>query len=480
MAVAQYTIEYTPQIHDVFRDITNLKLEQATEGIVQYKSDSPNNLAAYHMESYIDFYSLFINENEELYDALIANKYRYLSRLKEGPKDSPYYRFTQAEVLLQWALIDLKFDHKIKAGKAIYDAYRLLEKNKKAFPDFMDNNKSLSIIHVLAESLPSWVRSILGIKGSIQLGEEEIAVIKDYALKNEDYIFRSEVAAINSYILFYQSNRKEEAIQDLKSFNLDHRASPIVAFLKASMSLRSGDNEACLQYLEDAPNGPAYAEFHYLNFMKGRSMLYKLDPNADVYLLKYVQSFKGQHFIKEAYQKLAWHALVIRKDQALYDHYNQLCISQGSELLDEDRQALKEAKVDYNPNPLLLKARILYDGGYLHQAYQLLNKEPLSESFRSPDQVQYHYRLGRIIQGLGNPTDALLHFAKAVDLGDEDKSYYPCASLLQMGNIYEKQNALKLAKQYYNWCMNTPSPEYETTLHQKAKSGLERVIAIKQ
>ncbi len=471
----QSYFEYDSELKGIYQSITDLKLNASKKDLLKYQSRNASNLATYHLLSYVDFFTLFINEDANVYESLYKNRDLYLDKIYAGPSNNPEKRFINAEILLQWALIDLKFDNKLRAGKAIYDAYNLLEDNKKAYPSYINNYKSLSIIHVLAESVPSWVRTILGIKGSLSTGQSEISKLKEYALSNPNYLFRSEVAAINSYILFYQLNKKEKAIADLKKFKLDHTKSPIVAFLKASMALRSGDNESCLNYLEQSPKGPQYANFYYLDFMLGRSKLYKLDPIADKYMLRYVQNFKGKHFIKEAYQKLAWHALVVKGDPALYQRYMKKCMTYGEALLDEDKQALKEAKKNVTPNKILLSARIQFDGGYFHQAFQTLTLNKYRFTNDKDGQIEFNYRLGRIFQSLHNPQDALTHFSKTLDLGKNDESYFACSAALQMATIYENLTDKHSAMLYYKICLDLEPSEYAITLHQKAKSGLDRL-----
>ena len=164
----------------------------------------------YYIENYTDFFTLFIQEEETKYKSLLKNKDIRINKIKASDPGSPYYLFCQAEIILQWATIKLKFGDKINAATDVYEAYRLLEKNKQKFPDFTENNKSLSIIHALAESVPSWVRKIMNIKGSVDLGTSEIRISANKSI-SEKSIFKEEIVAIYSYILFYSNNKKEEA-----------------------------------------------------------------------------------------------------------------------------------------------------------------------------------------------------------------------------------------------------------------------------
>lgn len=467
--------EYNAEIRKCYDLIIHLKIDEANHKIKTLKSTQADNLALVHMQNYLDFFVLFITENKTEYQQRLPNKNKRLDLLDDITLQDPHLAFIKAEILLQWALIHLKFDDKLKAGSSVYDAYNLLESNKKKYPNFIDNNKSLSIIHALAESVPSWVRKIMGVNGSIALGKVEIEKLASYALNDENYFFREEVATIYSYILFYQLNQKSKAISELEKFNLGHQNNPLIAFLKSSMYLRNGDNEQCLKVLNEYRPSANQLPFYYLDFMIGRSLLYKQNKDAINHLNKFVNGFKGQHFIKEAYQKLAWYELTINDDLLKYKYYMSLCLSKGNQLVDEDKQAYKEAKSNKTPNAALLRARILYDGGYYSKSQQVLIKNAESLQDQSSTQIEFSYRMGRVLQALKNYPDAILYFKNTLGLDPACKDYFTASASLQLGFIYEDQKQMKSAKYYYEKCLSMDPPEYKNSIHQKAKSGLQRL-----
>jgi tetratricopeptide (TPR) repeat protein len=189
----------------------------------------------------------------------------------------------------------------------------------------------------------------------------------------------------------------------------------------------------------------------------------------------FVDNFKGKHFIKEAYQKLAWYELSINNDLAAYKKYMTLCLSKGSELVDEDKQAIKEAKMVKAPNALLLQSRILYDGGYYSRAQSVLIRNAYSLSDDKVTSLEFNYRMGRILQALKNFPDAIEYYGTTLSLGQNTSEYYAASAALQMGIIYEEQKQIKAAKQYYTLCLKLKPNEYRNSLHQKAKSGLDRL-----
>ncbi|MEZ4910519.1 MAG: hypothetical protein R2774_06625 [Saprospiraceae bacterium] len=468
------TFDFNTNVKDAYIDISRLKITAGQNKINKEKISNPSNLMPYFIENYVDFFVLFIQENHSEYKSRLKNRNIRLEKLKSGDPASPYYLFCQAEVILQWATIKLKFNDKFGAAKDVYEAYNILERNKELFPNFKENDKSLSIIHALAESLPSLVRKTLGIKGSISLATKEITELTNYVAKT-NHIFKDEVVAIHSYILFYSNNKKEEAFALFGVHNMDYTKSPLIAFLMATMAQKNGKNDLAIKILEQRPKSSEYMPFYYLDFMYGKFKLFRLDTDAESYILKFVQNFKGQHYIKEAYQKLAWSRLILKNDQAGYSNYLNQVKTKGKKLIDEDKQAFLESSHQIIPDKILLKSRLLYDGGYYSKAQQLLILH--SDNFSKRDlttKCEFNYRMGRINDALKNYHDAMDYYATAIKQGDS-MTYFACASALYLGIIYENLRNYTMAKENYNLCLNFDPDGYATSLHQKASSGLERI-----
>ncbi len=469
-----YYFEESKGLKEAYNLATTLQLARAQEKIDSLKEFEPSNMLVYHVENYIDFFTVFIQEEKSVFERLEANKNKRIEYIRKGPDSSPYRLFCEAEINLQWALARSKFEEFFNAGREVYRAFKLLNKNEEQFPDFIANKKSLAILHSLAESIPGIIRFFGGIEGSIEKGMDEIEQLVEHCETNE-FLFTKEVIAIYTYMLFYQSNRKTEAYNYIKNSSLQPSMNPLSTFLMAGMAQRNGYNDEALQILKSQPTGDNFIAFHYLDLMMGKSLLALLDPKAKDYILSFTKNFKGQHFIKEAYQKLAWYELIINENFAGYSHYMSLCQSKGNDVVDEDKQALKEAKNKDFPDPLLLKARVLFDGGYYQKSYQLLATN--SYKFVDPNnsfRVEYLYRLGRVLQALGNYTEALEYFELTLKEGDK-KNYFACNAALQAGLINESQHNIELAKKYFEKCLSLSPKEYKTSLHQKAKSGLDRI-----
>lgn len=468
-------ISYTAEVDACYQNIIHLRIKEAEQQLAMLKSSDKDNLALLHLENYIDFFQLFITEDLSEYKLRLPKKEVRMDKLESVQLKDPHLDFIKAEILLQWALIQIKFDDKISAGKAVYKAYQLLENNQKKYPSFKENNKSLSILHVLAESVPKWVRKLIGVKGSINQGKIEIESLAQFALSQKKYRYKDEVAAIYTYILFYQFNDRDGALNQLKKFSLDHSQHPLIAFLKASIYQRAGKNDDCLEVLNTLRLSPDQLPFHYLEFMKGKAYLNKQDARAKSHLLAFTKKFNGQHFIKEAYQKLAWYEMSMNNDVSLYKYYMAEVLKKGKALVDEDKQAEKEALAGKPPIPFLLKSRLFYDGGYYSESYDVLRKNEKTLLQHAEYALEYYYRLGRVHQARNETKPAINCLKNTILRGEKSNSYYAASAALQLGLIFEADAQWKVSSYYFQKCLSIDATEYKNSLHQKAKSGIQRV-----
>lgn len=473
-ALSKPIFKETPLLRSAYVAIFDLKLNEAQSLIDSSKLVDPNNYLVYQIENYIDFIRLFIGEDKILYDNLYPNKDHRLDILSKGDQSSPYFLFAKAEVKLQWAIIAGKFDKKIRAGREAYGAYKLLKKNTEIFPNFIHNKKTLSAIHAISESLPSWLRFILNVDGSIKLGTSEIKSVIDYC-NNNHFLFKEESIAIYALILFHFENNKEKAWEVLTHSDWDPKESPIAAFLIANIAQKTGRNDQVISILSNKPNTKDRYPFYYLDYLLGKSKLNRLDQDANIYIQYFLDHFKGQHYIKEGYQKLAWYELVLNENYPSYKKFMLACQDNGQLIIGSDIQAQKEAEGNYVPEPNLLKARLYFDGGYYHKAYQILIRNSYKYMENKTFQLEFYYRLARVTEELKNYTDAIKYYAEVLNLGRDKPEYYACKSAYQMGRILETEKKFEQATHFYKECINLEPIEYKNEIHSKAKAGLDRI-----
>jgi tetratricopeptide (TPR) repeat protein len=200
-----------------------------------------------------------------------------------------------------------------------------------------------------------------------------------------------------------------------------------------------------------------------------------LDPDADLYFIRFLKNFRGQNYIKSGYQKLAW-TFLLKGNIPKYEEYIGKALNRGALLVDNDIQANREAKYKEQPNIILLKTRLLSDGGYTDRAIHLLLDQSVKSVVKTPkDLLEYNYRLGRIYQQSGNQSEALKYFGITMRDGAGQSWYFAENAALQSGIIYEQNKEYRNAAQCYRLCLSMKNTEYKNSLDQKARLGMKRI-----
>ncbi len=471
------TFDFNSRCRDAYESIFSLRLEEGQSILNQERKTNPDNLIPLLLENYLDFFTVFITEEAAELDARSDNKDKRLDLLEEGDENSPYYLFTQAEINLQWAFARIKFAQYFKAVWEIRKAYKLLEANQKKFPDFAPNKKSLGILHAMVGTVPDnyqWGMKILGMQGTIAQGMGEIKSYLQYS-ENNNRLLYDETKILHSFFLIYIDTKTKQAWQIAQQLPTQtHLMNTLIA---AQLAFRTGHNDYAIKLLLNRPKGKEYLDYYLLDFLLGSMKVNRLDTDADIYLKRFVNNFKGKHFIKEAYQKLAWHALVIHKDEAAYRKYMELCKTKGSKWADPDKQAYKEAKEGKMPNQILLKGRLLFDGGYFEEALGVLNAASV-QVYKTPvEHLECHYRFGRIYEGLGDNEQAVAYYKRTINENDEvaGNHFFAPKAALQLGKLYERQNNDEMALIYFKKCLRFKNHEYKDSIDQQAKAGMNRL-----
>jgi hypothetical protein len=115
-ASGQKHFDFSINCQSAYREIIQLKLESGARMLDAEKKRDPDNLIPVFLENYIDFFTLFFNEDPAVYSARIDNLDRRLRLMSEGPESSPFSLFTRSVLHFQRAAIDIKFGEKWDAA----------------------------------------------------------------------------------------------------------------------------------------------------------------------------------------------------------------------------------------------------------------------------------------------------------------------------------------------------------------------------
>lgn len=473
---AEKVFDFNGICQQAYKEITSLRLENGERLIQQARQQNPNNLIPDLLDSYIDFFVLFFNEDPAELKIREPHFDSYLSRIGDGPESSPFYNYCRSVVYIQKACVEIKFSSRWSAGWDFRRAFTIIKDNRKKFPSFVPNNMLYGPMEVVAGTIPDgykWLAGLFGIKGSITNG---MAMIQSVLNSNDPYarLFFNEASFYYCYILFYIENQPEQTFQYIAQKKLDIVNNQLLAYMSANLAINNKMNDFARNVIENKKDSPGYMQTPVWNFELGYVQLRNLElADATKNFEYFLAHFKGKFYVKDACEKLAW-CYYLQGNMAAANSAKQMILKRGSTDTDADKQANRDAKSDRWPNPLLLKARVLSDGGYDAKALALLEGKSAKDFPQVEDQLEFTYRLARIYDDLGRDDIAIKNYLSAIAIGENRTEYYASRAALQIGLIYEKHGNKNAAIQYYKKCLGMDDHDYKDSIDQKAKAGIAR------
>ena len=471
-------VEVNEQCQSAYTDILALRFDEAKSKLSIEKTTTPDNLFVPYLENYIDVLTVFIGENEEEFDILENNKSKRINRIKKLSDTSRFKNYMLGNIHLQWAVARLKFREYVTAAFEINKAYRLLDKNVQEFPDFIPNNVSLGVLHIMIGMVPEkyqWLLNLISMEGTVEQGRAELQMVLDQSNENDIYNYLHDETLF--YLGFVELNinpDNENLDYLLKELEKGKDQNLLLTYLSANILMQTGQNDEALSTLEKEFDSDAYFSFYYLRYLEGRCNMRKLDSEAaNINFHHFLKNFKGKNYIKDAWRKIAW-TYLFENDTSMYYQTMQKVIDAGNDDVDIDKEALKEAKKEIISNIDLLKTRLLFDGGYYQSADSILqHMDTVTISVES--KVERTYRSARVAHEEGNTDKAKAKYKKTIVNGSDLDRYFAGNSALKLAELYEIENDINMSLFYYNLCLDLDFDEYENSIHSKAKAGIERL-----
>ncbi len=473
-ALGAQSIEFTDNLRTAFGKIAELRFEEAEKLIAKEEQRSPDNLALAYMKGALVSINLFINESENEFDNRHSEIEGYIAVLEKAPDSDPQKKFMIGQLRLAMAILHGRFQNNFSAGWQFYKAYNLLKNNYRDFPDHAPTYVPLGVLYVAIGSLPDGyqsIASIIGIKGDVKEG---MKLIKNgyYRVLNDEQnrVYQQFFGFVYSYIsLEFEGNTDISP----ESLGLDYSKSSYLSYMQARVEIDRGNARKALTLLKKRPKGKGYQPFHYLDYYTGRVALSFSPDTAYLYLNKYLNQTISGNYKKSTYRYLSWYGM-LKNDKDLILMYREKVMREGTLNTGADKQAYREAQQAFNE--VLIKGRIYFDGGlYDKAAAYMLSKENMLSKFGTEDKVEYYYRLGRIFQEKREAQSAITYFKRALSFPLEESTFPQANASLQLASVLEENGNLKEARVYYEKTLTFKGFPFYEGLHQKAKTGLNRI-----
>lgn len=469
---ADASFRFTKNTEKAYEEFLKLKVSSGSQYLDIARKENPSDGIPDYLENYLDIILILLSDNERLYkDKLNASESR-LKKISRMDNKSPYYLFCQAEIKIQWAFVRLRFGEEFTAMWELRQAYKMLEENKRKFPDFIPQKKSLGMLNILIGSIPdkyTWVTNLAGMKGNITEG---LRLLDEVIISGN--IFSKEAALLKLIAENYILSKDHKDTGAMERFYKANPDNLLMCFLYASMLLKESEGEKALALLRDRP-AAGYPPFPYLDLMTGDAFMQKgLYKKARFYYASFINSCQGKNFIKDAYYKLFLSYWLYNEDTTAMPYLDKV-ISFGQARFDSDKYADAFARRKDFPDRLIMKARLYTDGGYYPEALDALRCFRDQLSSVTKDNIEYYYRLGRLFHKTGDLPAALDNYLKTIEQSGQSNYYFAPNACLQCGYIYRTKNEKDKAIFYFEKAMSYKNHEYKNSIDTKAKAAINEL-----
>jgi len=427
-----------------------------------------------------------ISSREDAFDNFEVFLDKSIDALDNEDENNPYRLYYMADLYIESAFANAMESNFITAAFNYRKAYNAVYENYELFPDFALNKKSLGIMNIGVGSVPksyTWILNLLNLNGNINTGYTQLEDMLNLSIDNANYNYLFvETLMMYSFTHGSYTNTSTrpkvlERIYNDKYYLDKYKSNQLFIFSKISFHSHSNENEkliTSLNTIQEEYTSNHY-KLYYLDYMYGEALLHKLDTNSLKYYSRYINNFTGTNYIRACMQKSAWINL-ITKGEKYYQPYMQRILDEGTDLVDVDKLALKEAESKEIPNVELLKSRMLFDGGYYIKADSIIRlAKKNGKIITTRDKLEYTYRRGRIYDEWDKFDKAETYYKKCIKEARDYPYFYAAKSALELGYYYENIGNNTEAKAMYELILDLDFDEYQNSITQKAKSGLSRI-----
>jgi tetratricopeptide (TPR) repeat protein len=476
IAASPYFFDFNTRCRQAYKSMIALRISEANGLLKQEMREQPYNLVPVLLSNYDDCLTLLFNGDPAEYVRRKPNMDKRLALLKKADNNSPWYRYSLGLVYFQWAAVRIRFNEYFTAGTEFRKSFLYLKENRNQYPAFRNNQVLLGLEEAIVGTIPDsyrWITSMLGMKGDVKKGTAQIA---DFLNRRDSStaLMREEAIFYYAYLRFSLMMDRKETWKYLDESELDFRHNHLFTFMKANFALN--DNKAALaeQTLKNRNMQAGYLDAPVFDYQLGIALLQKTDPACIESFQRFINRYKGRLFVKDALQKMSL-IHVAQGDLQGAVKYKSKIKAAGNLQIDADKQAQRYAESAGFPNPILVKARLLCDGGYFTAAVDQLKMYKAADFREIADQLEYNYRYARIYTLMGKPMQAIPFYEATIKAGASRPEHFAARSALEMGQIYEDQGQTDQAIACYRKCLSMKNHDYKSSLDQKAKAGINRL-----
>ncbi len=473
----QHHFYFSPVCLEAQKHIASLRLNKAQQLLSAEKKLHPDNVAILFLENYIDYYRLITSQDYSNLKKMEQLKDERLKAIRKISPKSPYFLYAQSEINLQWGFIQSFNQGYLGAMLDFRNAYQLAKENYEKYPEFKPSLKTVGLFRALLGTIPNnykWILGMAGLSGDFDGGMQLIQRYFDTD-NYQEFILDKQSSEFYYTLFMLNFGDKQKAWAFCNEHTTDHNTNLMSVYLRAFTASKVGKNDEAILVLQQRPKSADYEPFFALDYMLGLCKLNRLDDDAEQSLKRFVSFYKGKVLMKDAYRRISW-CYLLKNDLDKFKIYRELSKRYGNSNNEEDKKVLHETEKGIMHDLIILKSRLLFDGGYYQRAEETIKKKDVNQLKTNYQKLEYYYRYGRILHEQNKYNKAIDYYTYVVKNAPVNTPYYfaPYACL-QMGYIYQKMGFGQLAKSHFSKVESYTKAEYHESIKIKSSNELHKL-----
>lgn len=419
-----------PTVAPVYEELHLLALQDildfspsAQERLAILKSRYPNHPANLYLENYkafIDFMAFEKPVDVETFTVLAERRAALIDKAASGSIASVY----KDNMFLQVAVVELVKGQNATALKYVVKASQHVKKIPADNACAQEKEKLTVLFSLFCSNIPDgyqWVLRLMGMP----------VVQGDVNHRLQKYVVNcSSISGLGYEAVLLQmvaALKLDDSVEKLPILSDRLLGNTMIAYINALLVFK---HHAVGDLLPDMPE-VACNKFPPLWYARGRFLLNQLSAESGVAFENYLLYFHGASFKTDAMLRLAWLGRLNGQNTNTLEW-----VELGRKMTRfpnyADRQAVSELSDFDNLNVVLLKARLLFDGGRPDKSLAMLLENGVADKKYS---CEYHYRLARAYHELGEADKALGHYRSSIANNSRPSRYFAPNSALMMARI---------------------------------------------
>ena len=462
----------------VEQSIKYLHLEEAVQLSAQL---SPEKDAPYY-QSRILFLQFLITEDPTLWPLYLSHAKSSISTLDKLPDRDPEKKVMMAELFFLRGvgkMIDKKY---IGSALDIKSACKLLDQNRSAFPENVEQRKLLGIFQVAMNSIPRklrWLSNALCFRGDLDQGLEDLEVAS-----RESKLMAAEAEVMLFYFEKNLLSEPEKAFERVEQLLVDHPGSPIFSYFKLSALLeaRKVDNAIAFCQVQEPVifQDEKVSDLPLWYYSRAKAHYFKLEFGPAIkYFDSFLARYKGKTLYSDALFRKGMSLVLQDRYPEARRIFHQMAEVESS-TFDEDEYACRMAAIYRFQEPTdldkdLFRARNLFDGGYYQQSLELLDKVQGQGGLNENQKAELYYRLGRNFQATELPEQAESEYLKCIATEPGQALWMKVYAHYYLGQLAEGRSDTGGARTYYKTALGFDDYDYQSGLEQRCKAAIHRL-----